>query len=214
MTRIRLGVLDSDRLMTDGLSAWLESFSARVELVTVASQWSDLFIDGQFPYDVVLFDVTMAEKISMPVKLESMAARGVKTLAMSATPDPVIVDGAFAAGVNGYVAKTEGMLAVSEAVRGVFDTGTFLSPEVGAVLAAHRAVGAPLPKLTKQEIRVLALYAQGRTMKNVAYDLTISQETARTYVKQLRQKLADAGFNVSDKVSLHQFAVNHGLLHV
>jgi DNA-binding NarL/FixJ family response regulator len=211
VNQIRLGVLDRDRMMTDGLSAWLESFSDRVELVNVASSWEGLFIGTEFPYDVVLMDVTMAEDLSMPMKFQSVAGRGAKTLAMSPEPDPVIVQGAIAAGAHGYVAKTEGLMAVADAIRQVADTGSHISGEVTALLTLA-AEQAPLPPLTKQEIRVLALYAQGHTMKHVAYDLSISSETARTYMKQLRQKCLDAGYNVSDKVSLHQFAVKAGLL--
>lgn len=207
---IRLAILDSDKLMMDAVEFGLRSLSNRIQPVVTATAWRELFVDGEFGIDVVVLDLDHAGESPTPLKIESLIARGAKVLATSLRPEPELIRVALDAGAHGYVCKAEGFDALADGIRAVTDKGSYLSEMMEFVMAS--AEPAPYPKLTKQEVRVLALYGNGEPIKAVASKLEIAHETARTYVKQIRAKLASAGFDVSDKVALHQFAVKYRLL--
>jgi DNA-binding CsgD family transcriptional regulator len=72
--------------------------------------------------------------------------------------------------------------------------------------------GEPTPKLSAQERRVMALYGAGEPVKAVAYQLGISDETAKSYLKRIREKYRMAGFDVGTKVALRKRAILDGIL--
>ena len=68
------------------------------------------------------------------------------------------------------------------------------------------------PKLSAQERRVMALYGGGEPVKAVAFQLSISEETAKSYLKRIREKYRVAGFDVGTKVALRKRAIEDGIL--
>src|SRR5690606_29375807 len=68
------------------------------------------------------------------------------------------------------------------------------------------------PKLSAQERRVMALYGGGEPVKSVAFQLGISEETAKSYLKRIREKYRVTGIVVSTKVALRRRAIQDGIL--
>ena len=66
--------------------------------------------------------------------------------------------------------------------------------------------------LSAQERRVMALYGAGQPVKAVAFQLGISEETAKSYLKRIREKYRVAGFDVGTKVALRKRAILDGIL--
>ena len=58
----------------------------------------------------------------------------------------------------------------------------------------------------------MALYGAGEPVKSVAYQLGISEETAKSYLKRIREKYRIAGIDVGTKVGLRKQAINDGIL--
>ncbi len=58
----------------------------------------------------------------------------------------------------------------------------------------------------------MALYGGGEPVKAVAYQLGISEETAKSYLKRIREKYRVAGFDVGTKVALRKRAIQDGIL--
>ena len=59
----------------------------------------------------------------------------------------------------------------------------------------------------------MALYGGGEPVKAVAYQLGISEETAKSYLKRIREKYRVAGIDVGTKVALRKRAIQDGILH-
>ena len=72
------------------------------------------------------------------------------------------------------------------------------------------AVGTAM--LAREDCRVMALYGGGEPVKSVAYQLGISEETAKSYLKRIREKYRVAGFDVGTKVALRKRAIEDGIL--
>jgi DNA-binding NarL/FixJ family response regulator len=60
--------------------------------------------------------------------------------------------------------------------------------------------------LTEQEVKILALLARGRTNREIASELFLSEKTVRNYVSSILGKL-----NISHRAQAAAYAVSHGL---
>lgn len=58
----------------------------------------------------------------------------------------------------------------------------------------------------------MALYGGGEPVKGVAFELDISEETAKSYLKRIREKYRIAGIDVGTKVALRKRAIQDGIL--
>lgn len=99
---------------------------------------------------------------------------------------------------------------IVEAIRAAHQGESFISAELDIALNAGADGGSP--RLSAQERRVMALYGAGEPVKAVAYQLGISEETAKSYLKRIREKYRLAGYDVGTKVALRKRAINDGIL--
>ena len=99
---------------------------------------------------------------------------------------------------------------IVEAIRGAHNGECYISAELDLMLNTGVSGGAP--RLSAQERRVMALYGAGEPVKSVAYQLGISGETAKSYLKRIREKYRLAGYDVGTKVALRKRAIHDGIL--
>ena len=160
--------------------------------------------------DVVLLDLDLKDNIPISLKLSTLKTTGVATVLMSTYSEPAVVREALAAGALGYLVKSEDAEMIVEAIRAAQKGESFISAELDLALNAGEAGGAP--KLSAQERRVMALYGAGEPVKAVAFQLGISDETAKSYLKRIREKYRVAGYDVGTKVALRKRAIQDGIL--
>ena len=206
---IRIALVDDHRMILGGLTEWLRNAADDIEVVAAVATWPELLTDPAFPVDVVLLDIDLKDNIPVSVKLPTLKTAGVRAVLMSALTDPNIVREALAAGAGGYVVKSEDAAMIAEAVRAAMRGETFISAELEAVL--NQSEGSS-PGLSAQERRVMALYGAGEPVKSVAIKLGISDETAKSYLKRIREKYRLAGYDVGTKVALRKRAIADGIL--
>jgi two-component system uhpT operon response regulator UhpA len=179
-------------------------------MVAAVTTWPDLLTHPQFPVDVVLLDLDLKDALPISVKLRTLKTTGVKTVLMSTYSEPAVIREAIAAGALGYLVKSEEAGMIVEAIRSAYAGKPFISSELDLALSADEVGGAP--KLSAQERRVMALYGGGEPVKQVAKELDISEETAKSYLKRIREKYRVAGIDVGTKVALRKRAIQDGLL--
>jgi DNA-binding NarL/FixJ family response regulator len=149
--------------------------------------------------DVVLMDVRMPgiDGIEAARRIrESTPSTRVVMLTISDEEDDLY--GAVRAGANGYLLKDASLEDVADAVRAVARGESLISPSMASkLLAEFTAVtggGAPqedeaTPRLSPREIEVLKLVAQGRTNREVAAALHLSENTVKNHVANILDKL-------------------------
>jgi two-component system invasion response regulator UvrY len=113
-------------------------------------------------------------------------------------------------GAQGYVMKTAGSKELVAAVRKVLGGGKYVTALLAERLAA--AAGGDLSQpphelLSNREIQVLRLVALGRTLKEVADELSLSERTIATYRGRLAKKLG-----LSSNVEIARYAMQHKLV--
>ena len=207
---IRLVIVDDHRMLLGALTEWIRGAADDIELVGAVPTWSELITHPGFPVDVVLLDVDLKDNIPISVKISTLKSAGVKVVLMSTYSDPNVVREALAAGALGYLVKTEDAGMIVEAIRSASQGEPFISAELDLALNAGEVGGSP--KLSAQERRVMALYGGGEPVKAVAFQLSISEETAKSYLKRIREKYRASGYDVGTKVALRKRAILDGIL--
>jgi len=208
--RIRLAIVDDHRMLLGALTEWIRKAAADIDMVVAVPTWPELTIHPEFPVDVVLLDLDLKDNIPVSLKINTLKSMNVRVVLMSTYSEPNVVREALAAGALGYLVKSEDADMIVEAIRAAAQGDSFVSAELDLALNAEEIGGAP--KLSAQERRVMALYGGGEPVKSVAYQLSISEETAKSYLKRIREKYRVAGFDVGTKVALRKRALEDGIL--
>jgi two-component system, NarL family, uhpT operon response regulator UhpA len=208
--RIRLAIVDDHRMLLGALTEWIRNAASDINMVAAVASYPELLTHPEFPVDVVLLDLDLKDNIPVSVKISGLKSTGVKVVLMSTYSEPNVVREAIAAGALGYLVKSEDAGMIVEAIRAAAGGDSFISAELDLALSAGEVGGSP--KLSAQERRVMALYGGGEPVKAVAFQLSISEETAKSYLKRIREKYRVAGFDVGTKVALRKRAIEDGIL--
>ena len=208
--RIRLALVDDHRMLLGALTEWIRNAATDISMVAAVPTWPELIPHPEFPVDVVLLDLDLKDNIPISLKINTLKTTGVKVVLMSTYSEPNVVREALASGALGYLVKSEDAGMIVEAIRAAAKGESFVSAELDLAINAGEVGGSP--KLSAQERRVMALYGGGEPVKAVAYQLSISEETAKSYLKRIREKYRVAGFDVGTKVALRKRAIEDGIL--
>lgn len=209
-TPIRLALVDDHKMLLGALTEWIRSAADDISMVAAVATWPELLTHPEFPVDVVLLDLDLKDNIPVALKISTLKTTGVSVVLMSTYSEPNVVREALAAGALGYLVKSEDAGMIVEAIRSAAQGESFISAELDLALNAADIGGSP--KLSAQERRVMALYGGGEPVKAVAYQLGISEETAKSYLKRIREKYRVAGIDVGTKVGLRRQAIQDGIL--
>jgi DNA-binding NarL/FixJ family response regulator len=207
---IRLALVDDHRMLLGALTEWIRNAAPDISMVAAVPTWPELITHPEFPVDVVLLDLDLKDNIPVSLKINTLKTTGVNVVVMSTYSEPNVVREALAAGALGYLVKSEDADMIVEAIRAAALGESFISAELDLALNSGEIGGAP--KLSAQERRVMALYGAGEPVKSVAVGLSISEETAKSYLKRIREKYRIAGFDVGTKVALRKRAIEDGIL--
>ncbi|MDI2097429.1 response regulator [Ruicaihuangia caeni] len=209
---IRVAIVDDHRMLLGALTEWIRNAADDIETVLAVPTWAELLTHPAFPsrVDVVLLDLDLKDNIPVALKIATLRTSGVRAVLMSTYSEPNVVREALAAGALGYLVKSEDADMIVEAIRAAANGESFVSAELDMALSQNDESGSP--RLSAQERRVMALYGGGEPVKSVAYQLSISEETAKSYLKRIREKYRMAGIDVGTKVALRKRAIQDGIL--
>jgi DNA-binding NarL/FixJ family response regulator len=183
-----IGVLavDDHPLLREGLAA-LISKQTDMRLLGEASSGREAV--EQFRLlnpDVVLMDVQMPEMdgidAMIAIREKSPAA---KIIVLTTYAGDALAQRALMAGAQAYVLKGSVRRELIDTIRAVYRGLKRVHPDVAMELAEH--MGDEV--LSAREVRVLSLIAAGNSNKQIARELTITEETAKAHVKNILGKL-------------------------
>lgn len=113
------------------------------------------------------------------------------------------------AGARGYLTKGNKIEEIAEAIRDVHAGGSYIAKDIAQNLALSMLPGEEnmIDRLSKRELQVLMMIAQGDKNQGISDTLNLSPKTVSTYRKRLRDKL-----EVSSDVEMVHLAMKHGIL--
>ncbi|WP_406863435.1 response regulator [Streptomyces sp. HUAS MG47] len=195
---IDVAVVDDDRMLLDGLRAWLGD-APGLRLTAAAGTVDGLLAAGA-TCDVVLLDLLLQDGSVPADNIRRLREAGARVLVISTVADRGQIVGAVAAGAGGYLTKDHDLPTLVRAVGELARGGTVHSPEL-AFAWAH-ADGPARPHLAPKEIEVLLAYASGLTLKATARRTGISPHTAKYYLDRVKDKYQQAGRPTFTKIDL------------
>jgi len=197
--RIRVLIVDDHALFRRGLILVLESEDG-IDVVGEAEDGQDAIAKAEeLTPDVVLMDVRMPglDGIEATRRIsETRPSARIIMLTVSDQEDDLFE--AVKAGATGYLLKEISIEEVADAIRAVMNGQSLLSPSMATKLItefgelakrADQPADVPAPRLTARELEVLKLVAEGMSNKDVAAELTISENTVKNHVRNILEKL-------------------------
>jgi DNA-binding NarL/FixJ family response regulator len=164
--------------------------------------------------DVVLLDVLMDGMGGIEAcRLAKADHPSLQVLMLTSHADEQAVVAAVLAGASGYVLKNVARADLLKAIRTVAAGGALLDPNVTRAVTRRlvelnrQARQAEDGLLSEREREVLQLVAQGLTNKEIAYQLNITEKTARNHISHILEKL-----NLSRRAEAAAYAVQKKLV--
>lgn len=205
---VRVAIVDDHQLVLDGLAARLGAPRSGIRVDGAFTSWGTLVGHESFPFEVVILDLNLEDNIPISSKIRMLNAAGSRTVVISRHADSGSIYGAISAGAAAFVAKTESAEELVATVRAA------AAGEQRPNLAVTRALAdfetSTDPNLGRQEQRALVLYAAGRSIKEVASDMSTTEETIKSYIKRARRKYRAIGVDVGTKILLRRHAIREG----
>ena len=210
---IRLAILDDHEILLDSLSTWIEKNAPEFDLVVRAGSWLELVHSDAFPTDLVIMDLQLKESVSIGARVRTCRAAGAKVIVLSSLDSQESRDRALAAGAAAFLSKTLPMSEVMDAARGVMGVARNAALQIDWRPQPSETANQSRPKLSAGEIDALKLYVAGHSTSEVARQLNVQYETAKTYLRRVREKYAKANRPASKKADLIRRAAEDGYLH-
>jgi len=206
-------LIEDDLEFTQNISPMLEEAALAVE--RVASRSAALAALHRFAPDVALVDLSLPDCDGTELIRDLCRERaGMPVVVVTQVSDESRILSAIRAGAAGYVFKADVgqrlVQVIEEAMRG----GAPLSrPVARLLLRVYRggvpAASASAPALTRRERSVLAMLAEGKSYAEVGEKLGVSENTVRSHVRSIYEKL-----NVSSKTEAVMAGLRLGLVRV
>ena len=159
--------------------------------------------------DVVLMDVSLAGTLTGidATRQIKESAPQTKILVLTMYTDPATVAEAIKAGADGYMSKGASRDSLLRAIRDVAEGKAVLDPGVTDGVFG-RLGGRQSNALSDREVAVLQSLSNGNSTKDTAQEMHLSEETIKTYLKQVFRKL-----QVRDRTEAVAEAFRRGLIH-
>jgi DNA-binding NarL/FixJ family response regulator len=210
--QVRLAILDDHEVLLDSLSSWIGQHAHDIDLVLSAASWLQLVHSPAFPTELVFIDFQLKEAVSIEARVRTCRAAGAKVIVLSSVDSDEARERAMAAGAAVFLAKSLPMSQVMDAARQVMGMQSDgAHPHPWRPLPAGAAPQLR-PKLSSGEQEAFKLYVTGISTIEVAARMNVQYETAKTYLRRVREKYAKIGRPASKKAELMRRAAEDGFL--
>ena len=195
---IRLMLVDDHEVVRLGLRALFKQ-TETIEVIAEAGSVAEA-VKGAALHrpDVVLMDLRLPDGTGIDACRDILSANpGVRVLFLTSHSDEEAVASTILAGAAGYLLKEVGSKVLINAIELVYSGQSILDPKVTKVVLRRMSAAegkAPPGRaseniLSPQEQRILALVVEGRTNKEIAKSLGLSDKTVKNYLSNAFQKL-------------------------
>ena len=206
---VRILIAEDHMLVSQGLEAML-TINQDFELAEVVDNGARAVQQVRDQsIDIVLMDVSLGEGINgieatRQIKEQSP---GTRVLILTMFTDPGTVAEAVKAGADGYVSKAATREFMLQAIQDVAEGRSVLDPNVTEGVFG-RLGGRDSDALSDRELTVLQQLTYGKSTREVAEHIHVSEETVKTYLKQIYRKLS-----VRDRTEAVAEAFRRGFVH-
>ena len=208
---IRVLIADDHGILRKGIRALLGT-EPDIEVVgETADGVQTVAQAGALRPDVILMDLVMPKMDGIEATRRITAELpGVRVLVLTSFAADDKVFPAIKAGALGYILKDSGPAVLVAAIRQVYRGQPSLEPSIALKMLhelQHPPERLPMPDpLSERELEVLRLLAQGKSNRELADELYISEPTVRTHVSNILSKL-----HLASRTQAALYALKEGL---
>jgi two-component system invasion response regulator UvrY len=189
---LRILIVDDHGIIRQGLRQILSGAFPRAIFGEAETGNQALEQVAKSRWDIVLLDITMPGSSGMDVLKQIVEAQpNIAVLVLSMHPEDQYAIRVLKSGAAGYITKNTASEEVIGAVKKVLTGGKYVSASLAENLAA--SLNAPTGKaphelLSDREYQVMRLIALGRSVKEIAFELSLSVKTISTYRTRIMEK--------------------------
>lgn len=207
---LRLIIADDHPLLVNGLITVLEEME-NVEILTPAANGRQLIEQlRKTPADIALVDLNMPQMDGIAtLKILHIEFPALKVIVFTNYHQPNLITEIKNLGAKGYLLKTNNSVTVKEAILTVASGKLFFQTESEPAVAPTQFEDDFTKKyqVTKREVEILRLIAQGYTTRQIGEQLYVSEFTINAHRRNICRKL-----NIYTPVGLLNFAREHGIV--
>lgn len=208
---IRVLLVDDHAVVRRGLRGFLELLKDFDVVGEAENGREGVAAADRLVPDVILMDLLMPEMGGLEaIAAIKQAHPEIEIVAVTSFIEEEKVTSALEAGASGYLLKDAEAEEVAQAIRAAYNGEVHLDPAVSRLLAQRlraRKDAEPVEPLTAREKEVLGQLARGASNKEIAYELGITERTARTHVSNILGKLG-----LASRTQAALYAVEHKLV--
>jgi len=208
---IRVLITDDHAIMREGLSRILDACPDITVVGEAANGNAALQLIDTCKPDVVLADISMPYMNGIELIRRIRAEHpAIPVLVLSMHKEEEFAVRAIRVGAAGYITKDCASENLALAIRKIVAGGKYITAEVAEVLAnaiAPTQAESPHKQLSNREFQIFRMLAQGKTLNQIAHDLSLSPTTVSTHKGRLMNKLG-----VESNAGMVHYAIKHQLI--
>ncbi|MFT4144852.1 MAG: response regulator transcription factor [Mobilitalea sp.] len=210
---INVMIADDHSMVREGIKQLLELDGDIVVVAEANNGKQCIELLDKKQTDVLLLDINMPNMNGLQVLQHiKESKRKVKVIILTIHNEVEYLVRAVEIGVDGYVLKDSDSNLLKKAIFTIFKGEIFIQPELAPLLKQrleekNNFLNNQEDALTKREIEVLKLLAEGLFNKEIAYMLSISEKTVKNHVSNIFKKI-----NVSDRTQAAVYAIKNNIV--
>ena len=208
---IKVVVVDDHAVVREGLKRIITENVGMTVTGEAADGHEAMLVIKSEPCDVVLLDITMPNKNGLDVLKELHAeSPRLPVLVLSMHGEDQYAIRVLRAGAAGYLTKDSAPAKLVQAIRKVVRGGKYVSPTLAERLVYDLGPGsdkAPHEILSDREYQVLCMISSGKTVTEIAEELSLSVKTISTYRVRILEKL-----KMKNNAEITRYAIKEGLV--
>jgi two-component system invasion response regulator UvrY len=208
---LKVIIADDHTIVRHGLKEILTRELGKVKIAEACDAREATALLAKDKWDLVLLDINMPGRSGLEVLDD--ARRSCPTtavLVLTAYPEKEFAIRAFKLGAAGYLNKQSASDELITAVKRVLSGGKYVTPAMAEILATSldaEQQQVPHEALSNRELQVLRMIAGGKTLKEIANELSLSEKTVGTYRMRIAEKM-----QLNSNVELTRYAMQHHLV--
>ena len=207
---LKILIADDHPIVRQGLKQIISEIPDMVVADEATDGWEVLSKIRNGNYDVVVLDITMPGKDGMDVLTQLKYEKPeLPVLMVSMHPEEQFAIRALRAGASGYLTKESAPDELVTAIWKVSAGGRYVTPSLAEKLAfmVQKVEQLPHETLSDREYQVMRLIASGKTITDIAQELSLSVKTISTYRTRILEKM-----KMKNNAELTHYAITNKLV--
>jgi DNA-binding NarL/FixJ family response regulator len=207
----RVLIVDDHEILRRGLKEIFAEAFPKMEAGEAANSREAFQMALTQDWDIILLEISIPGHGGLVVLEEIKRLRPhIPVLVLTAYSEEEFAIRSFKLGASGFLNKSQTSVEVVAAAKKVMSGGKYVTSSLAEKLAFNlggSTLRAPHEELSNRELQVLQMIAKGKTIKEIAAELALSDKTVGTYRNRISKKMG-----LTTNVALTRYALKHGLV--